>query len=410
MTPPLLHVEAPDGCVALRAGELLLLSGDAGAGKSTLVRHLLGLDGGVEGARWRDDVPPSMRGILWQRALPDASAATLRAALIRASRGGPEDVDALATELGIEGCLEQDPLHLGRAERQIAALAQELCRGCRVLVMDEPFAGLPPAMARRMRGAIERRRRERGLAVLATTHQRAPDQGQEHQLMDLEPMTPSQGAGAPSPRRRLPAWLAMSHALAATAGAAWLSDPRALGALAAWLLAVFALTRPGARALARALGFFGVVGLAAFAVLLIRHPAEAAVGLALRATLKTLCLFLPFRVLLRVTTPGDLFAALAVALPRRLALLVLVALQQAPLLGREARRHRDALRARGGSVLPRRGALRVGLWRLVVPAVVLALSTADRLALALELHPASQSGTMKDRPETPPRPEVIDAP
>jgi energy-coupling factor transport system ATP-binding protein len=387
----------------LRAGEWLWLSAPNGAGKTTLMRRLAGLDEETPAIHWRDDLPASTRGFLWQRSVSAMVAPSLRKELEREGRPSED----LARELGIEHLLERDPLQLGRGDARIAAIACELARGGRILLLDEPFAGLDAGVTARILRALERRRQREGLTVIATTHQHNPARGSDHRELKLEEARvdpdPRSGGRASRGRARtstIPAWLLLLHAVVVTIGAVALTRLDVLVALASWNLAAFAWTRPSARATRRLVGFFALMLVAAFLVLLIRQPAPEAIVLAGRAVLKTLCLFLPFRVLVRSASPGDLLTLFKRILPARLALLLVLALQQVPLLAREAHRHREALKTRGAGSSGGLATLPARASRLVLPLILLVLSTADRLAVALHLHPEGRA--LQEPPERSP--------
>jgi ABC-2 type transport system ATP-binding protein len=166
----------------LRAGEVLALLGPNGAGKTTTMRLLAGLlmpDAGrieVGGTPLTARTPPEVRrriGLLteapglWDRlsveanlltyarlyGLPDP-VARVRAALERfelADRAG----DQAAT--------------LSKGMKQKVALARTLLHDPAVVLLDEPTAGLDPAMAKSVRALVSELRDE-GRAVLLSTH------------------------------------------------------------------------------------------------------------------------------------------------------------------------------------------------------------------------------------------------
>ncbi|MGY2048520.1 ABC transporter ATP-binding protein [Methylobacterium sp. JK268] len=159
-----------DLAFTIAAGETLCLIGPSGAGKTTTLRILLGLDRDFEGSVTPD--PAQLRiGMVFQepRLLPWRSVAqNVRLSLPRAERDRP--LDPLFEELGLTPWRDRYPgeLSLGMARR--VALARALAVEPRLLVLDEPFVSLDDAAAAALRGAVFGAARRRGAAVLMVTH------------------------------------------------------------------------------------------------------------------------------------------------------------------------------------------------------------------------------------------------
>ncbi|ACL60802.1 ABC transporter ATP-binding protein [Methylobacterium nodulans] len=165
------HVEAVrDLAFTVHPGETVCLIGPSGAGKTTTLRILLGLDRDFEGSVTPD--PASLRiGIVFQepRLLPWRSVEqNVRLSLPRPERGRP--LDALFEELGLSPWRDRYPgeLSLGMARR--VALARALALEPRLLVLDEPFVSLDDAAASALRGVVFAAARRRHAAVLMVTH------------------------------------------------------------------------------------------------------------------------------------------------------------------------------------------------------------------------------------------------
>jgi ABC-type nitrate/sulfonate/bicarbonate transport system ATPase subunit len=155
--------------LSVRAGETLCLIGPSGAGKTTTLRILLGLDRDFEG----DLVSrPALRiGMVFQepRLLPWRTVEeNVRLSLPRAERG--QSLDALFDELGLAAWRGRYPraLSLGMARR--VALARALALAPGLLVLDEPFVSLDDAAAASLRAAVFGSAASRGAAVLMVTH------------------------------------------------------------------------------------------------------------------------------------------------------------------------------------------------------------------------------------------------
>ncbi|MCW2315615.1 iron complex transport system ATP-binding protein [Rhodoblastus acidophilus] len=173
-------------------GELVSLLGGNGAGKTTLLRILLGLLAPLRGEATLGGAPVrrmNRRAFAEQVAyVPQAHIAPFpyRAreivALGRApavglfGRMGARDAQAAEEALAmlrIGHLAERDYTTLSGGERQLVMVARALAQGARLLVMDEPMAGLDYGHQLRLLGHL-RRLAGQGWGVLMTTHH--PDQ------------------------------------------------------------------------------------------------------------------------------------------------------------------------------------------------------------------------------------------
>lgn len=134
-----------DLTLALPAGEITVVVGRSGCGKTTLLRLLGGLETPDSGAI---RLPAGLRSamlypepylITWTSALHNVS--------LSAGAGmEPEARDALARELlelvQLGECAELTPAELSSGMKQRLALARALAGRAELLLMDEPFASL----------------------------------------------------------------------------------------------------------------------------------------------------------------------------------------------------------------------------------------------------------------------------
>jgi cobalt/nickel transport system ATP-binding protein len=152
------------------AGERVVLLGVNGCGKTTLLRLLDGLVAPARGeVRYQgvrlepavlDDGPFRRRfrgevGLLFQNVDAMLFNASVRDEIAFGPRQlGLEEVDdrvaRWAATFGLEGLLERPPFELSGGEKKRVALAALLAVGPRVLLLDEPTAGLDPASAGRL--------------------------------------------------------------------------------------------------------------------------------------------------------------------------------------------------------------------------------------------------------------------
>ena len=174
--------------IGLEAGEVVALLGRNGAGKSTLLRVLLGLLPAHQGqvrldgrmlSSWRRRVlasrlayvpqaqaipfPYSVREVVLMGRL---AANGWLAAPREADRGA---ADALLARFGIAQLADRSCIEVSGGERQLAVLARALIQGARLLILDEPMAGLDFGRQVRLLHHLAALARE-GYGILMTTH------------------------------------------------------------------------------------------------------------------------------------------------------------------------------------------------------------------------------------------------
>jgi ABC-type nitrate/sulfonate/bicarbonate transport system ATPase subunit len=149
-------------------GEMLVLLGPSGIGKSTILRIVLGLDPDFEG---HITLPPARLGVMFQepRLLPWLSVEeNLRLAL--PNDAATPDIAALLAEVLLPPVRTSLPssLSLGMARR--VALARALAIDPGILVLDEPFASLDQNLAAALGARLADRVRQQRTLVLLSTH------------------------------------------------------------------------------------------------------------------------------------------------------------------------------------------------------------------------------------------------
>jgi ABC-type nitrate/sulfonate/bicarbonate transport system ATPase subunit len=149
-------------------GEMLVLLGPSGVGKSTILRIVLGLDRDFEG---QVRLPEVRLGVMFQepRLLPWVSVEdNLR--LVMPDGAPAPDIETLLGDVllpEVRGLLPS-ALSLGMARR--VALARALAVDPEVLVLDEPFASLDQGVAATLGGRIADRVRRGRMLVLLSAH------------------------------------------------------------------------------------------------------------------------------------------------------------------------------------------------------------------------------------------------
>lgn len=185
---------ALDLAVAVRLGPTAAVVGPSGAGKTSLLEAVAGLRPArgrvVVGGEVLQDtargrfLPPERRRLGY---VPQDGALfphlSVRRNLLfgRGTLGRPRGAAAPAARaelaelvevLELEPLLERYPRHLSGGERRRVALARALLAHPRLLLLDEPTAGLDPLRARRALAGILRVRERAGVPLLAVTHRR----------------------------------------------------------------------------------------------------------------------------------------------------------------------------------------------------------------------------------------------
>jgi ABC-2 type transport system ATP-binding protein len=166
----------------LRPGEVLALLGPNGAGKTTTMRLLAGLISPDEGTIEIGGVPltphagPAVRrriGLLteapglWDRLSVEANLLTY-ARLYGLDDPGRRVRDSLA-RFDLMDRRTDFAATLSKGMKQKVAIARALLHDPGVVLLDEPTAGLDPAMARSVRDLVKELRNE-GRAILISTH------------------------------------------------------------------------------------------------------------------------------------------------------------------------------------------------------------------------------------------------
>ena len=174
-----------DVSLSADSGELLALLGASGSGKSTLLKLIAGIEQPEAGdirlaGQSVLDLPAHRRGavLMFQKAylFPFLTVAEniafglkvqgVRQATMRA------EVARMLDLVELPGIERKRPAQLSGGEQQRVALARALVTQPRVLLLDEPFSSLDPAVRQTLQEAVRRIQRELGITTLLVTHDR----------------------------------------------------------------------------------------------------------------------------------------------------------------------------------------------------------------------------------------------
>jgi energy-coupling factor transporter ATP-binding protein EcfA2 len=159
-------------------GDGLLIHGGNGSGKSTLAWIMAGLTTPTTGSCLLDGRPAAEQvgAVALQFQAARLQLMRSRVDLEVASAGGfsPDDharVAAALADVGLDAALAKRPIdQLSGGQMRRVVLAGLLARSPRVLILDEPLAGLDAASQRGLVRLLADRRRDTGLTVVVISH------------------------------------------------------------------------------------------------------------------------------------------------------------------------------------------------------------------------------------------------
>lgn len=207
------------------AGQVLAILGTSGCGKSTLLNLVAGLvhaDQGsirIEGqdiaafADWRavgylfqDD-----RLLPWRTARDNVAFGLETGGVPRAER--LERANRALAAVGLGGFANAYPHELSGGMRARVALARSLVSEPRILLLDEPFSRLDPAMRAQMHAELLAIQAERGITVVFVTHdvEEATVLADEILIMQPGPGRVRERVSVELPRPRLPEQVATAE-------------------------------------------------------------------------------------------------------------------------------------------------------------------------------------------------------
>ena len=165
------------------AGDYLCIVGENGAGKSTLVKTLMQLQSPLSGdIRFGDGLQKNEIGYLPQQTVVQKdfpasvqeivlSGCQTRCGLRPFYNREEKQLAADAMQkMQIEGLRKRCYRELSGGQQQRVLLARALCAARKMLLLDEPAAGLDPKVTAELYGLIEKLNREDGITILMISH------------------------------------------------------------------------------------------------------------------------------------------------------------------------------------------------------------------------------------------------
>ena len=167
----------------VEAGDCLCIVGDNGSGKSTLMRALLNLKTPQAGEiLFSDGIRQSDIGYLPQQndSQKDFPASVWEVVLsgcvmkpdarILIGRNSKKTAERALAEMGLSDLRRRPFRTLSGGQQQRVLLARALCAAQKILVLDEPTAGLDPQATEEMYATVRRLHRELGVTIVMVTH------------------------------------------------------------------------------------------------------------------------------------------------------------------------------------------------------------------------------------------------
>ena len=168
---------------SVEAGDYLCIIGENGSGKSTLMKTILGLHHPLRGTvRTGDGLKQSEIGYLPQQTLVQRDFPASVYEIVLSGCQGRKGLlpfynaadKALAREnirrMGIEHLAKRCYRELSGGQQQRVLLARALCATRKLLLLDEPVAGLDPKVTAEMYQLIDTLNRQDGITVIMISH------------------------------------------------------------------------------------------------------------------------------------------------------------------------------------------------------------------------------------------------
>ena len=173
-------------------GDVFIIMGGSGCGKSTVLRHLIGLQEPAKGEVFIDNINFTTAtaeqqaeikrsfGVLFQSGALFSSmtlAENISLPLSEYTKLSKKEISDLVSYklalVGLDGCEQLYPAEISGGMRKRAGLARAMALDPEILFFDEPSAGLDPLNSRRLDELILELRANLGTTIVVVTHELA---------------------------------------------------------------------------------------------------------------------------------------------------------------------------------------------------------------------------------------------
>ncbi|CQJ64238.1 thiamine transporter ATP-binding subunit [Yersinia intermedia] len=167
----------------IQPGERVAILGPSGAGKSTLLSLIAGFLAPVSGHMLLNNedhttTPPAQRPVsmlfqennLFSHLTVEQNIGLGLHPGLKLKQQQKLLLRQIAQQVGLEDCLARLPAQLSGGQRQRAALARCLVRSQPILLLDEPFSALDPALRNEMLQLVDQVCTHRQLTLLMVSH------------------------------------------------------------------------------------------------------------------------------------------------------------------------------------------------------------------------------------------------
>lgn len=169
--------------ISIEASSVATIIGPSGSGKSTLLNLIAGFETAKSGRVLIDkievtDMPPSQRPVsmvfqdnnLFAHLDVAANVGLGRRPDLKLDQTDRNEIEVAIRQVGLAGKEARKPQALSGGERQRVAIARALVRNRPVLLLDEAFASLGPALRQEMLDLIGDLHAETKMTVIMVTH------------------------------------------------------------------------------------------------------------------------------------------------------------------------------------------------------------------------------------------------
>ena len=189
------HVDAgyPDAVILrdvsfeIRRGEVFILLGGSGCGKSTIMKHMIGLNPvlagrlTVSGMEWTSDTRATLCrkiGVMYQSGALFGSMTCLENVMLpleeftsMKKRERRERARELLADVELSDAANLMPSEISGGMRKRVAIARAMALDPEVVFLDEPSAGLDPITSSALDDLILRLRGEKGMTFVVVSHE-----------------------------------------------------------------------------------------------------------------------------------------------------------------------------------------------------------------------------------------------